>query len=82
MAEQLQNRLKYSFDGQATYQMYLLLLSVLTDIDILRQAINTHTHGGITAGGATSGIANNVFIPITTTNTKPASAVGPLQTGG
>ena len=35
-----------------------LLNSVLTDLAALRTALNAHTHGGITTGSGTSGVAN------------------------
>ncbi len=35
-----------------------LFNSVLTDLAALRTALNAHTHGGITTGSGTSGVAN------------------------
>lgn len=72
MAEFLQNRLKV-LDGQANKQVYDLLKAILIDIDSLRQQINTHVHGGITAGAANTAVPTTT---VATNNVVTAAAAG------
>jgi hypothetical protein len=45
-------------DDLTAAELQLLLTSMLTDLAALRTALNAHTHGGITTGSGTSGVAN------------------------
>jgi hypothetical protein len=45
-------------DDLTANELYQLMQSVLTDLAALKTAINSHTHGGITTGSGTSGVAN------------------------
>ena len=58
MAESINQRTNYVADDLTGNEMRALLQSILTDLTALRTALNAHTHGGITTGAGTSGVAN------------------------
>ena len=58
MPESINQRSTFISDDFAANELRALLQSMLTDITALKTAINTHTHGGITTGAGTSGVAN------------------------
>lgn len=58
MAESINQRTNYVPDDLTGNEMRALLQSILTDLTALRTALNAHTHGGITTGAGTSGVAN------------------------
>ena len=58
MAESINQRTNYVADDLTGNEMRALLQSILTDLTALRTALNAHTHGGITTGSGTSGVAN------------------------
>ena len=66
----LWNRLR-GFDNQNAKQLNDILRAILSDIDILRQQINTHVHSGVTAGGANTAVATT---QLTTNNANPVPA--------
>lgn len=57
-AESINTRINYVTDDLTGNELRALLQSVLVDLAALRTAINAHTHGGITTGSGTSGVAN------------------------
>lgn len=58
MAESIQQRLAAAPDDLTAQEIAAVLQSILVDLTALKTAINTHTHGGITTGAGTSGVAN------------------------
>ena len=58
MPESINQRIVYLPDDLTSQEIRPLLQSILTDLAALRTAINAHTHGGITTGSGTSGVAN------------------------
>ena len=58
MAESINQRMAAVPDLLTSDEIRQLLKSVLTDLAALRTALNAHTHGGITTGSGTSGVAN------------------------
>jgi hypothetical protein len=58
MPESISQRMPKVPDELTSREIYALLQSVLTDLAALRTALNAHTHGGITTGSGTSGVAN------------------------
>jgi hypothetical protein len=58
MAESINQRMAAVPDLLTSDEIRQLLNSVLTDLAALRTALNAHTHGGITAGSASSGVAS------------------------
>lgn len=58
MAESISQRTVFIPDDLTSQEIYALLQSILTDLTALKTAMNAHTHGGITAGSGTSGVAN------------------------
>ena len=58
MAESINQRMAAVPDLLTSDEIRQLLNSVLTDLAALRIALNAHTHGGITTGSGTSGVAN------------------------
>jgi hypothetical protein len=58
MPESISQRMPKVPDQLTSREIYALLQSVLTDLAALRTALNAHTHGGITTGSGTSGVAN------------------------
>ena len=58
MSESIVTRTNAMPDDLTAGELYQLMQSVLTDLAALRTAINAHTHGGITTGSGTSGVAN------------------------
>ena len=58
MAESINSRVNRLADGIDRQELAQLLASILTDLTALRVALNAHTHGDITAGAGTSGVAN------------------------
>ena len=58
MAESINQRMAAVPDLLTSEEIRQLLNSVLTDLAALRTALNAHTHGGITTGSGTSGVAN------------------------
>ena len=58
MTESINQRMVAVPDLLTSDEIRQLLNSVLTDLASLRTALNAHTHGGITAGAGTSGVAN------------------------
>lgn len=67
MSESIAIRTNNVSDALSAGELYRLLLAVQLDLAALRTSLNAHTHGGITAGAATSGVAN-------------ASTMGALET--
>jgi hypothetical protein len=58
MPESISQRMPKVPDQLTSREIYALLQSVLTDLTALKTAMNAHTHGGITTGSGTSGVAN------------------------
>ena len=58
MAESINQRMVAVPDLLTSDEIRQLFNSVLTDLAALRTALNAHTHGGITTGSGTSGVAN------------------------
>ena len=58
MAESINQRVVFIPDDLTSNELRPLLQSILTDLAALRTALNAHTHGGITTGSGTSGVAN------------------------
>lgn len=58
MSESIVVRTNAMPDDLTAGELYQLMLSVLVDLAALRTALNAHTHGGITTGAGTSGVAN------------------------
>jgi len=58
MSESIVVRTNAMPDDLTAGELYQLMQSVLTDLAALRTALNAHTHGGITTGAGTSGVAN------------------------
>ena len=58
MPESINQRSNYISDDFAANEIRALLQSILIDLAALRTALNAHTHGGITTGAGTSGVAN------------------------
>ena len=58
MSESINIRTNAIPDDLTAAELQLLLTSMLTDLAALRTALNAHTHGGITTGSGTSGVAN------------------------
>ena len=58
MSESINIRTNAIPDDMTAQELQLLLSSILTDLAALRTALNAHTHGGITTGAGTSGVAN------------------------
>ena len=58
MSESIVVRTNAMPDDLAANELYQLMQSVLIDLAALRTALNAHTHGGITTGSGTSGVAN------------------------
>jgi hypothetical protein len=58
MPESINQRIVYLPDDLTSQEIRPLLQSILTDLAALRTALNAHTHGGITTGSGTSGVAN------------------------
>ena len=56
--ESINVRLNFVPDDLTGNELRALLQSILTDLTALRTAMNAHTHGGITTGAGTSGVAN------------------------
>lgn len=58
MPESINQRSNFISDDFAANEIRALLQSMLTDITALKTALNSHTHGGITTGSGSSGVAN------------------------
>jgi hypothetical protein len=58
MPESINQRMVAVPDLLTSDEIRQLFNSVLTDLAALRTALNAHTHGGITTGSGTSGVAN------------------------
>jgi hypothetical protein len=58
MPESINQRIVFLPDDLTSQEIRPLLQSILTDLAALRTALNAHTHGGITTGSGTSGVAN------------------------
>jgi len=58
MPESINQRSNFISDDFAANEVRALLQSILIDLAALRTALNAHTHGGITTGSGTSGVAN------------------------
>ena len=58
MPESINQRMVAEPDLLTSDEIRQLFNSVLTDLAALRTALNAHTHGGITTGSGTSGVAN------------------------
>ena len=58
MPESINQRMVAVPDLLTSDEIRQLFNSVLTDLAALRTALNAHTHGGITTGAGTSGVAN------------------------
>lgn len=58
MAESINQRMAYVPDDLTSQEIRILLASILADLQALQTAIAAHTHGGITTGSGTSGVAN------------------------
>ena len=67
MPESINQRMVAVPDLLTSDEIRQLFNSVLTDLAALRTALNAHTHGGITTGSGTSGVAN--ASPLGTLNT-------------
>lgn len=58
MPESINQRMVTVPDLLTSDEIRALFNSILTDLTALRTAMNAHTHGGITTGAGTSGVAN------------------------
>ena len=58
MSESISQRMPKVPDELTSREIYALLQSILTDLTALKTAMNAHTHGGVTTGAGTSGVAN------------------------
>ena len=58
MPESINQRMVAVPDLLTSDEIRQLFNSVLTDLAALRTSLNAHTHGGITTGSGTSGVAN------------------------
>lgn len=58
MPESINQRTAFVPDELTSNEIRPLLQSILADLAALRTAVNAHTHGGITTGSGTSGVAN------------------------
>jgi hypothetical protein len=58
MSESISQRMPKVPDELTSREIYPLLQSILTDLTALKAAMNAHTHGGVTTGAGTSGVAN------------------------
>jgi hypothetical protein len=58
MSESINQRVNRLADGIDRQELAFILQSILTDLTALKTAMNAHTHGGITTGSGTSGVAN------------------------
>ena len=58
MSESINVRINQLPDGLTSRELRALLQSILTDLAALRAAVNAHTHGGVTTGAGTSGVAD------------------------
>jgi hypothetical protein len=68
-AESIGQRINASgLDAGTQRQILALLNSLLVDVQALKTALNTHTHGGITTGAGTSGVANAATVGTLNTN--------------
>ncbi len=54
----LAHRLSNLANNHDQRELYALLADMLTDLNALKTAINSHTHGGVTAGVASTGAPN------------------------
>lgn len=58
MAESIKQRLAVLPDELTTREIRELFESILTDLTALRTALNAHTHGGVTVGAGSTGVAD------------------------
>ena len=58
MTQSINARINRLADGIDRQELQQLLASILTDLTALKTAINTHTHGGVTTGTDSSGVAD------------------------
>jgi len=58
MPESINQRMNFVPDELTSGEIRQLFNSILLDLAALRTALNAHTHGGITTGAGTSGVAN------------------------
>ena len=58
MSESISVRMAKLPDILTSRELRPLLESILTDIAALKTAVNTHTHGGVTAGAASTDVAD------------------------
>lgn len=58
MAESIRERMNAHNPSTWPTDVRILMESVLTDLAALRAALNAHTHGGVTVGAGSTGVAN------------------------
>lgn len=58
MAESIAQRLSKVPDKLTDTEIRAVLIALLADVTALKTAINAHTHGGVTVGAGTTGVAN------------------------
>lgn len=58
MSNSIAQRMNGMVPNKDVEDIRVLLTAIRADLEALRVALNTHTHGGITAGAGTSGAAN------------------------
>lgn len=58
MPESINQRLAFVPDDLTSGELRALLQSILLDLAALRTALNAHTHGGVTTGAGSTGVAN------------------------
>lgn len=58
MAESIASRCSKVPDKLTEVELRKLFETILVDLAALRTALNAHTHGGVTVGAGTSGVAN------------------------
>ena len=58
MAESINQRVNLMSDDLSGQEIRALFQSILVDLTALKTALNAHTHGGVTTGAGTSGVAN------------------------
>lgn len=56
--ESIKTRVSKVPDQLTGVELAALLNSILTDLAALRIAVNAHTHGGVTVGAGSTGVAN------------------------
>lgn len=67
MSESIATRLGKLPDKLTDNELRAVLLAMLADLTALRAALNAHTHGGVTVGAGSTGIADTSTMGTLTT---------------